>query len=1194
MNQDNFSQSVAPISQAPASQGSSQSEPVDAAARTRALDITQSFAVSAPAGSGKTGLLTQRLLKLLSACQQPEEVLAITFTRKAAGEMRERLIEALQNARDTERPQNPHHAITWDLASALLARDAANNWQLLKMPQRLRIQTIDGLCRSLASQLPIESGLGAPGEPLEQTQIAFEMAVVNLLKMLEGDTPDPALQQLLLHLDNDLSQLNKLLQILLAKRDQWLGPLLQVRSEGAQDYFHFAIDELVEENLSALATQLKVYAGELVTLASYAAKNLQKDKPEHPLCACVELIELPVAESSALPQWLALTELLVTGTGKPRKAVDKRIGFPPADKKNPETAQADEYKTRIKDLLAELAGNESLLAAINEVRQLPNGLKQNQWALLQALAEVLPKLVAQLKLVFQQLGATDYTEVAQAALTALGTSEAPTDLALKLDLQTSHILVDEFQDTSQMQLQLLEKLTVGWEQNDGRTLFIVGDGMQSCYGFRNANVGIFLDARARGIGEVKLQPLDLQVNFRSESAVVDWVNNAFQLAFPIEDNISRGAVRYLESQPFKGSEWPAPAVNFYGCVNDDNRDLEAEQAVTLVQQLREQDPQGRIAILVRKKKHLARVLPALSAAGISFQAPDLAPLASKMVILDLLSLTRALLDPSDRIAWLSVLRAPWCGLQLPDLYTIANWHSSESGSPTSDRPTNERPTGSNALPLLCALQECTKQTKTIPLLSEDGHQRLQKAGAPILQAWQQRGRKPLRLWVEGLWLALGGPANVAHKPELDNVQDFFQLLEKFDVGGAIADWAQFYNALEKLFARPGEDSSVQVMTIHKSKGLEFEHVLIPGLDQGGKPGGDQLLRWTEWLNNQGESRFMLAPKSFRGDSDPLFDYLKHDNNERERLEGTRLLYVGCTRAIRSLHLLATVQRDEKKGTLKAPGSAALLAGLWPTIAANEQSDWCHWPEAPIPEEVEEGTQTKSEDYDYLLRLPHNWQPPALPREEWLSRYRTADYQIPAGSAEESEKEEEPNLPEMGQVALRWFRHAGTVAHETLATLAESNNWKVQAPEKLAQNLRPLWQLRLRQLGLSGNTIEDAQQKIEQAVLRTLSCKQGRWILDNQHPQAAAELELHSGGRQLRRNIIDRTFIDDQGTRWIIDYKTAEPSAGEAIDTFITTQQERYRKQLEGYRTLFYQRGETNIRCALYFPLLQQLVELPPE
>ncbi|MCQ3830962.1 UvrD-helicase domain-containing protein, partial [Microbulbifer elongatus] len=863
----------------------------------------------------------------------------------------------------------------------------------------------------------------------------------------------------------------------------------------------------------------------------------------------------------------------------PRKRVDKRHGFP-TEKEIP---GADAYKSRLYALSAELSENARVTEAFSEARNLPTGLQESQWELLQALAQVLPRLVAQLKLVFQQLGATDYTEVAQAALLALGNSDEPTDLALKLDLQTQHILVDEFQDTSQMQLQLLEKLTAGWEPGDGRTLFIVGDGMQSCYGFRNANVGIFLGARAQGIGHednrLPLEALDLQVNFRSEGAVVDWVNNTFEQAFPAEDNISRGAVRYLHSHAFKRTKWPAPAVNFYGCVNDETRDLEAEQAVKLVQQLREQDPDSRIAILVRKKKHLGRVLPALSAAGITFQAPDLAPLASKMVVLDLLSLTRALLDPSDRIAWLSVFRAPWCGLQLPDLYTLASYNLANPGNQIDGEPEARAPTDSSARPLLLALQEIDE----IPLLSDDARERLHRCANTLLRSWQHRGRKPLRTWIEGLWLALGGPATVAHKTDLENVQDFFQLLEKYDTGSAIADWTQFYNALEKLFARPGQDARVQVMTIHKSKGLEFEHVLIPGLDQGGKPGGDQLLRWAEWLNSNGENRFMLAPKSARGDKDPLFDYLRHDNSERERLEGTRLLYVGCTRAIRSLHLLACVKRDEKKGTLKPPGAAALLACIWPSIPKEETSDWCHWQEAP---EQEHGPSRARKDYDYLLRLPQSWEVPAAPRREWLSQYRTPDYQ-PAETSE-------PNLPDMGLVTLRWFRHAGTVAHETLATLTENPAMQTQSPAELSEQLRPLWQIRLAQAGLSGSNLEKAQDKVEQAVLNTLNCETGRWLLDASHTASAAELELHSGGRQLRRNIIDRTFIDETSTRWIVDYKTAEPVAGEAEDAFIKDQLEKYRGQLENYRRLFYQRGERSVRCALYFPLLQRLVELPPE
>ncbi|MEX2962250.1 UvrD-helicase domain-containing protein [Microbulbifer sp. TYP-18] len=1138
-------------------------QPADTQARRRALDISASFAVSAPAGSGKTGLLTQRMLKLLAHCQQPEEVLAITFTRKAAGEMRERVVEALRRARDNPRPQSPHEAVTWELATQLLARDQQQGWQLLQMPQRLRIQTIDGLCRSLAVQLPIESGLGAPGDPLEQTETAFELAIVNLLEVLDEETEGP-LAQVLLHLDNDLGQFHKLLQILLGNREQWLPSLLSVGTEGARDYFHFVIDELIVENLLQLSTQLCGLAGELLELADYAGTNLARTHPEHPVAGCADITELPATEVEALSLWTALTDLLVTREGKWRSAVDKRIGFPPGDRKDPATANAKEYKARFKALLAELADRPDLLGAIIEVRKLPGGLAPGQWQLLQALGQVLPRLVAELKLVFQQLGATDYTEVAQAALLALGSSDAPTDLALKMDVQTRHILVDEFQDTSQLQLQLLEKLTAGWEAGDGRTLFIVGDGMQSCYGFRNANVGIFLNARAGGIGTVALQPLDLAVNFRSNAAVVDWVNRIFQRAFPARDNISRGAVRYLPSRTPEGGESPGlePAVRFHGCINDANRACEARQVVALVQRLRQQDPQGRIAILVRKKKHLQRILPALHSAGIEFQAPDLAPLSSKMTALDLLSLTRALLDPSDRISWLSLLRAPWCGLLLPDLHAVAMWRN--EGLP---------PTDPAACPLLLALREAEQ----IPLLSDDGRARLKHLATPVSQAWRERGRKPLRSWIEGLWLALGGPATVAHKADLDNVQDFFQLLQEFDSGGGISDWESFQIALEKRFARPGDSAGVQVMTIHKSKGLEFEHVLIPGLDQGGKPSGDQLLRWTEWLNTEGESRFLLAPKNARGDADPLFDFLKYDNDERERLEGTRLLYVGCTRAIHSLHLLACAKRNEKQIQPQAPPRASLLAAIWPSVVTGEGAGWCHWLEA---ENGDDDTDASAPNHNYLLRLPSQWQVPALPRGELLAAFRTEDYQ--------PRQSDEDNLPELGQVAQRWLRHTGTVAHETLATIATSE--LCQWDQQRLQAQKPLWQLRLKQLGLSGDDLQNALAKVELAVRNTLRCETGRWLLDRNHGESACELELHSGGQQLRRSIIDRTFIDD-GIRWIVDYKTAEPPAGESEEQFLAAQLEKYRTQLEGYRRLMIARGERNIRCALYFPLLKQLVRL---
>src|SRR5687767_2482267 len=125
-----------------------------------------------------------------------------------------------------------------------------------------------------------------------------------------------------------------------------------------------------------------------------------------------------------------------------------------------------------------------------------------QWEVLGAILELLQLAAAQLKLVFAERGETDFTEIAQGAVRALGSPDNPTDLLHALDTRIKHILVDEFQDTSYSQFELLQRLTSGWQQDgemsDGRTLFLVGDPMQSIYRFREAKVALFLQVWESG------------------------------------------------------------------------------------------------------------------------------------------------------------------------------------------------------------------------------------------------------------------------------------------------------------------------------------------------------------------------------------------------------------------------------------------------------------------------------------------------------------------------------------------------------------------------------------------------------------------------------------------------------------------------------------------------------------------------
>src|ERR671914_1413209 len=168
----------------------------DASARRHTLDPGASFIVQAPAGSGKTELLIQRYLTLLARVEQPEEIIAITFTRKAAAEMRARVLAALAQVRNGSRPPQAHTQLSWELAQAVLAQAQERQWRLEAHPARLRIQTIDALCASLTRQMPVLSRFGAQPELIEDAGTHYREAAKRTLHELS-----PPVVTLLSHLD---------------------------------------------------------------------------------------------------------------------------------------------------------------------------------------------------------------------------------------------------------------------------------------------------------------------------------------------------------------------------------------------------------------------------------------------------------------------------------------------------------------------------------------------------------------------------------------------------------------------------------------------------------------------------------------------------------------------------------------------------------------------------------------------------------------------------------------------------------------------------------------------------------------------------------------------------------------------------------------------------------------------------------
>lgn len=1128
----------------------------DAAQRQRALDPERSFAVAAPAGSGKTELLTQRVLGLLATVDAPEEILCMTFTRKAAGEMRHRIIQALTMADSHSRPDSDHQQATLELASAALARDREKNWQLLQSPNRLRIQTIDGFCLNLAQQLGLESGIGDYAEPLDDPEPHFRLVIAEwLLRELEQQTSlGQAVETLLQHLDNDLDKLEQLLIALLKKREQWLSHIFSSRD--ARDYLESFLNNVIEETLIATADLLTPFASELALLADYAGSQLPPNKSDLPIMSCKGLTGLPGHSAEELPIWLGICELLLTKDLKWRSRVDKNTGFP--TEVNGDKILAKQQKASHAELVDQLQAISGLKDLLEDIRALPAPhYEENQWLALNALTYLLPTLAAALSLHFQQHRVCDFTEITLAALRALGPEDEPTDLALRLDYQIKHILTDEFQDTSSVQFDILRRLIAGWEQDDGRTLFIVGDAMQSLYSFRNANVGLFLEARTLPIGQLQLEALDLQVNFRSQENLIHWVNDAFPHIFPARDEIGRGAVSYSPATAFHGA-LPEQPVTLDAFINAPDNSAEASRVVALVNAAKKRNPQGSIAILVRTRTQLPDILAALREAGHHWQATDIDPLGNRMPVVDLMSLTRALLSPADRIAWLAVLRAPWCGLDMADLLAIS------VAEPVEDYPETAR----ERFPLLLAqLSSIT----AIPGLSSDGRQTLQRVGETLTTAWQQRQRLPLRCWIEGTWRALGGAVALNSITDQQHCDQYLDLLEKHESAGSIEHWPTFEKAVKSLYAKAdvGSDSTLHVMTIHKAKGLEFDTVILPGLNR--KPRGEdrQLLLWQERTSSNGENQLLISPL-FRADqqNDPLYQFLNRERKLKIKLETARILYVATTRAIGHLHLLCTMSGDN-------PAAGSLLDSLWPALKTDfeTRSTWIQWHDYP-PEE-NKPVRAHETALSSLRRLPVDWGTPPT----------TGVAQTSPTVVEEAVA---PNEVGSGNTAPE-ARHTGTVLHRILQQIVIEgvDQWSTAT----IQQRMPFWKIQLRQLGLHDTTAPLAV--LAQAVENCLTDPTARWILDNRHPDSATELAIGymAPNGEPKTAVIDRSFVD-RGIRWIIDYKTAAPSVGQSDQQFLKQQVAQYQEQLQRYARLFEEPSTIPIQKALYFPLLQAIETIP--
>lgn len=1172
----------------------------DAEARAAALDAQRSVLVEAPAGSGKTGLMVQRFLRQLleEEVTRPSEVLAITFTRKATAELLERVVKVLEKAHLPIPEDTPaFDRATQELARKVRERSDAMGWDILRTPaSTLNIRSIDSACMAIASAAPVLSGIGGPRKLTEDAEPLYRMAARRTLFQLgrADDALNRALRVILLHRDGNLEDTERLLAQLLASRELW-GELIPLRPELlTEEHLDSVVRPRLEAALEAIVCEglekvRRLMPGdaleELSSLANAWSTVLSTDGVTLPLQPCGEVSGPPGTRAESLEHWRALIGLLLTKQGLWRKSFARnhiKVDLPKGA-----GGQLSQIVQMIED--------DRLATALQAVLELPPAkYPDEQWEVAKSLFHVLRHALIELKLLFAERGESDFAEVSLAARAALDADPTLGDPALAGgDARLRHLLVDEMQDTSAAQYDLLQQLTRSWD-GQTQTLFVVGDPKQSIYMFRQARVERFLEVMREGmLGELHLATLNLRANFRTQANLVSEVNALFDAVFPSFEDVQRGDV----DVPFAAAEarrmpregvslaWHTAVLGEGGQAVDRaaHQRAEAREIVELVRGWRSLAPPPdrkpwSIAVLASTRSHMTEVAAQLRAASIPFRAVDVEPLGERIEVLDCVALTRALMHPADRTAWLAVLRAPWCGLSLNDLLLI----------------TGEGPDADRTATVAALLARHGDR------LSPDGRHRLERTWPTLESARAAYGSTSLASLVERTWRTLGGDL-VCDEIGQRNAKRYFQLLAELEVSNGVSriDLRLLETRLARLYAEesilPADEPTVELMTIHRAKGLEWDFVVVPSMERPSGSGREELLNWIELdhIGPSNTSHVLLAPIQTTGEpSTALNAWIRRARISRQNAERKRIFYVACTRAREELHLFGAA-KQKKDGDIAKPTAGTLLSVAWPAIEHRFGASEPDTTPELVAEHIDDALAAASglalaageEPLPAVEESPADGVHSSAPLKRLRMEIDPAA-RFRGETAVTSSPVEAIKRPE-GSLGARAF---GNVVHRALELAARRLASGLSTEDLLSE--LPSWQPRLSALLRSeGLPLALAASDAEQArlaIAQTLESPVGRWIL-SPHPEAFAEWTISQSGGTLRA---DRTFLagavaGSVGTEhaWIVDFKTTRLGSRN-LDDFVSMERATYEAQMERYaaaRRSLLADGKP-VHLALYYPL----------
>ncbi|MFZ5450241.1 MAG: UvrD-helicase domain-containing protein [Thermodesulfobacteriota bacterium] len=1121
--------------------------PSDQLIRDQALSPSEGFHLEAPAGSGKTSVLLARFLTLLARVDTPEEMLALTFTRKAAGELRSRVMGLLWERRDPGPEASPLDLKLHELAEEVFRRHA-DEATLKLTPERLPIMTFHGFCAQLLKLAPQEAGVPLSFTLMEEDEDRWLKAeALDELRVRLNARPaqDPvrlALVRRLVRLNNDWPRLAKELHGLLSRRDSLGDFLVLARVSRDADAYQRLLEDRFQMVLPPSLEGLRVGLADSALGRAWPEfwQELQ-GAPHGDILPSV----IPGTKPADLVGWQAISQVLLTASqGEPRRRFSRKDGFP-------EGFDQKKWAALIQALPP------AVIRSLKQFREMtPFGASAEEAAALQDLVI----LVGEALKVYEQLcakrAALDFVALEQATLNLLSEDD-PTEIMLRLDWRLKHILVDEFQDTSENQMNLLCRLISGWQTGTGRTLMVVGDPKQSIYGWRQAKPRLFMESRT-GLpcgtaAPLPLTPLWLTTNFRASRTLIAWTNQVF------EDTVMAGGTAgagFHRAEPRPGAmDGPAPYLALFSGETDlAARQLEARWLARRVADcLPSLKKDENIGILLFTRTHLPLYLKALGETGLAVRVKEGLKLADSRVVAHLHNLARALVRPQDDTAWAAALRGPWGPLNLAALVDVAH----APGELWSERVRH-----------LATEDNCPVE--------------LRQLATSLAEAQRQVGRRPLAdiltEWLNVIsgWTGIAaweGPLGVA------NGRTYLDLLAAAEEGLPETTFLKADFNLQEAFQPPdprAQASRVEILTVHGAKGLEFDQVFLPFLDWQPLKSEDNTPPFLlEEIPGRRLHGLALARPYIREKQSSLYLLLRNLKNQRIVDEARRVFYVAVTRARQRLVMSAAVRVD-KTGDWQVSGDGPLA---W--LKEHYRLDLppvgtpVSWPQPELLVELVTTVAPLTGEVETPRELPLAWefQQEAAPyRVGFPSRLpaQTKGTPLPAES------------PEDGNSA----RIRGEVTHRALESMARGE----PLPDTMSLAAA------LRQEGMTPPMAASLAQEI---FAELQACQADPFLaalLKPDLPWAASEwlLEDQPQPGLIRRGVIDRLAFDGKDW-WLLDFKTSRPAAKEDWEEFMADEVEKYRPQLTAYREMAAEvkglASPARIRGGIYFTARQKFIEI---